>query len=269
MTKLLPFLLILGFSRSTYALALPSSISNKIKDLQDGYQLRKTADPSFLAKSATEVFIAAGTQVIAEWERRGSDRLLPEIDFVFAGVLTAIYGKYTSMWKCAKTTTTAASELDNTKAFEPSILGLIVPTNCFQEYMLDGKTVPTTQQRAGSLVAPMGPLFRAGMWASVAGYGFTQVMTTVRSLIFPNYLSATHSVNILYVSLYTGVFMAIVSNIRYQLLQGLVEPAIEKYAVKVPLLQASLIFLVRVANGILGSMLAITGIRMLGIQRLR
>lgn len=64
------------------------------QEFKDGYSRRVAADPSFSAKSVTEVFLAAGTQLTAEWNRRGADRLLPEIDFVIPGVLTAVFGKY-------------------------------------------------------------------------------------------------------------------------------------------------------------------------------
>ena len=39
------------------------------------------------------MLIAAGTQFIAEWNRRGQSRIVAEIDFVIAGILTAIVGK--------------------------------------------------------------------------------------------------------------------------------------------------------------------------------
>ena len=40
-----------------------------------------------------KVIIAAGTQFIAEWNSRGQYRIIAEIDFVVAGILTAIVGK--------------------------------------------------------------------------------------------------------------------------------------------------------------------------------
>jgi hypothetical protein len=63
-------------------------------DLKTGYKQRIAADPSFPAKSITELILAAGSQLTAEWNQRGSSRLLPEIDFVTPGVLTAVFGKY-------------------------------------------------------------------------------------------------------------------------------------------------------------------------------
>lgn len=61
-------------------------------DLKTGYKRRVAADPSFPAKSITEVLLAAGTQLTAEWTRRGTSRLMPEIDFVIPAILTAMFG---------------------------------------------------------------------------------------------------------------------------------------------------------------------------------
>ena len=74
--------------------ALQSPIARLTNQVKTGYNRRVAADPSFAAKSVTEVILAAGTQLAAEWNRRGATRLLPEIDFVLPGVLTAVFGKY-------------------------------------------------------------------------------------------------------------------------------------------------------------------------------
>jgi hypothetical protein len=62
--------------------------------IRTGYERRVAADPSFAAKSVTEVLLAAGTQLTAEWNRRGTARLLPEIDFVAPAIISAVFGKY-------------------------------------------------------------------------------------------------------------------------------------------------------------------------------
>jgi hypothetical protein len=64
------------------------------QQIHTGYQRRVAADPTFLSKSVTEVVVAAGSQFTAEWNRRGIDRLLPELDFVVPAILTAVIGKY-------------------------------------------------------------------------------------------------------------------------------------------------------------------------------
>ena len=70
--------------------------SNIVQSIKNGYAHRIAADPTFLTKSVVEIMLAAITQYMAEVGRRGKDRILPEFDFVFAGVLTAVCGKYIS-----------------------------------------------------------------------------------------------------------------------------------------------------------------------------
>lgn len=70
------------------------NIPNIGKQIRNGYQVRVAADPSFPQKSCTEILLAAGTQIAAEWNRRGAHRLIPEADFVLPAILTAVFGKY-------------------------------------------------------------------------------------------------------------------------------------------------------------------------------
>lgn len=244
-----------------------------MEPIANGYARRLKADPSFPLKSITEVFLAAGTQFSAEWSKRGAIRLMPEIDFVVAGVLTAVAGKYYTMWRVAPTLddNEALKGSDSTNgAGQGSRLGsMAVPTNAFQPTMSDGVTKPTIQQRLGSIVAPMPALFRAGIIASALGYGITASIILLRSMFVPAYTPATQNINIAYACVYTGAFMAIVSNLRYQVIQGLIEPAIDRWFKKVPAVRGFLIFWIRWANGFLGSILAITGMRLLGLQRLK
>jgi Protein RETICULATA-related len=104
------------------------------------------------------------------------------------------------------------------------------------------------------------------------GYGLTYLFVRLRELAVPSYVSATRHVNIVHASIYTGAFMATVSNLRYQVLQGVVEPWIVKVCDSwggIATVRNAIIFAIRIANGILGSLLAIAGMRWLGLQRLK
>lgn len=265
------------------------------EQVQKGYDRRVNADPSFLGKSITEVFVAAGTQLMAEWNRRGASRMIHELDFVVPAILTAVFGKYYSMWRTAKTLDgVEAGAIKSSEMGDPILFGrLPVPTNAFQPCMADGVTLPTLQQRLGSFLAPVPALFRAGTIASSVGYGIAALLVAVRSKLMPSFQTETIPVNILYASIYTGCFMAVVSNLRYQVLQGVVEPIVidrwifsgigitqdeEKNDIEpsgnerrqsIVVLRSFVILAVRWMNGLLGSVLAISGMRFLGLQRVK
>jgi len=130
-------------------------------------------------------------------------------------------------------------------------------------------------------------LFKAGVIASTLGYGLTALLIHIRTLLIPHYVAATKPVSVIGASFYTGVFMALVSNIRYQLLQGVIEPFIDSAFNKLEAISSDrkdailgklkilanvkrlTIVLVRLGNGLLGSFIAITGMRAFGLQQLK
>ena len=176
-----------------------------------------------------------------------------------------------SMWRVARTTSSSKingySQQDGPR--ELMLGSMAVPTNAFQPYLMDGITRPRMKQRIGSFVAPMLPLFRAGFIASSVGYGLASIVIAARSTLFPTIASPTQPVNVWLAAVYTGCFMATASNIRYQVLQGVVEPMIEHFLDRFPLIRTTFIFWVRWANGLLGSILAISGMRYFGLQKLK
>jgi len=254
-----------------------SVLDSFIYDVKLQYQQRIAADPQFNVKSLTEIVLAAGTQLTAEISRRGIHRIVPECDFVIAGILTAIVGKYYSMWKVAPSTSVVTAEsrvvesMDDKRGSWNYFWSNQVPTNALQPYLLDGVTRPSVIQRCAALVAPMPSLFQAGFVASFIGYGFTALLIQIRSWFYPSYIAATVPINIFHACLYTGFFLASVSNIRYQVLQGFIEPRIidRIFHNRYPIVRAIVIFTVRLANGLLGATLAIMGMKALKLQRIK
>jgi hypothetical protein len=264
----------------------PQSIASSIKL---GFSQRLAADPNFLLKSILEVILAAATQYMAEVSQRGWKRIIIEIDFVFAGILTAVIGKYYSAWRVAKTIDTKESLLgDRNYGSNKNSWRDHIPTNAFQRTLLDGHTVPSLSSRFLAFIVPMPQLFRAGVIASTIGYGLTSVLISIRKLCLPSYVAQTSPVSVPLAALYTGVFMAFVSNIRYQVLQGVVEPYIEVPFDRLERLgerneiigkiarwriwksiKGLIIVAVRWGNGLLGSWIAIGGMRALKLQQLK
>ncbi|GMH53096.1 hypothetical protein TrRE_jg11849 [Triparma retinervis] len=81
------------------------------------------------------------------------------------------------------------------------------------------------------------------------------------------FVSPVVGIHPLAAGIYTGSFMALVSNIRYNLLQHVMEPFIETKISGWSMRTA--VFVVRALNGFLGSYLAITGMRLVGLQRVK
>jgi hypothetical protein len=264
------------------------SFGQLLSNVQRQYAQRIAADSNFLYKSITEVILAAGTQFMAEVGKRGIHQIVTEIDFVIAGILTAIAGKYYSMWRVAPTSKvpTTGDENDVDDVHDSSSARVrhksvkVLDTKNDNEQMEKAWDIPTNafqtnlpyslSQRLMSFIVPIPSLFQAGVVASAIGYGFTSFLIFLRSILFPNYVAATVNVNTLHACLYTGAFMALVSNVRYQLLQGIIEPYfVDKLFGKFPFLRACMTFAVRLGNGLLGSFLAIAGMKMMGLQKLK
>ena len=248
------------------------SFQSPISNLSEQYRQRLAADPNFLTKSILEIFLATTSQIIAEINRRGYNRILPEFDFVFAAILTAIIGKYYSMWRVAPTCTEievqqrkSSFSTNNNHIRQASNSKKSIPNNAFQS---SSTHIPIIN-RIYAFLIPMPSLFQAGFLASLFGYGLTSLLIQFRTIVLPHYISQTQPVPILGASIFTGIFVAFVSNLRYQLLQGLIEPRIiETIFQNNPFIKRLLISIVRYANGVLGSSLAIMGMRYFGLQKL-
>lgn len=192
------------------------------------------------------------------------------------------------MWRVAKTVdirakstkTTTESNVDDSTATSKLFMNNWrekVPTNAFQPTLFDGYTTPSLRSRILAFLLPMPQLFKAGVIASTIGYGLTSILIHARALLAPQYVVATEPVPVILAAVYTGLFMAIVSNIRYQILQGLVEPFLlsitealsNRIGTWVNGCGKVAVLLVRYANGVLGSWIAIGGMRAVGLQKLK
>jgi len=268
------------------------SPANAIRATEEGFRQRIAADPEFISKTIFEVIITASTHCIA----RGRRNILPEIDFVIAAILTGVFGRYYAMWSVARTKDYQVGPEKNDDEKGSNIPNATswrdkVPTNAFQPTLLDGRTRPTLASRFLAIILPMPKLFRAGFIASTVGYGLTWFLIQLRTMLIPHYVAATKPVSVPHAAIYTGFFMAIVSNTRYQLLQGIVEPfMIDGLFSKIEeigghkeneegtmlgwvtfsrQLKRVTIISVRYAGGLLGSSLNIQGMKAFGLQKLK
>lgn len=239
---------------------------------------------SFLKNTETSVLspqfkphVAAVAQSLAEWDRR-REKLFNELDFAFADLLTCLVSNFAAVLIAAPSAAGAAA----------SNAARNIPANMFQ------MVPPGTRPYALSdrLVCPflkMPTLFVVGLAASLLGFGTTSILTLLRkqlhskpaqpSPIAPLVASATgaaeetaqedvvQKIPVLKTSLAVGVFLAVSTNVRYQLVSGVFEErGIARYLAHNKLADHLASFGVRACNTFVGSGQMIDYLKFLKLQ---
>lgn len=255
---------------------LPQEILQRFLDMESnpllswlmkngGFRDRLLADPGFMIKVAIEVGIGVCTKTTAEYTKRGDD-FKQELDFVFANLVMAVIADFMLVWLPAPTFATKAAGAAG--AFSPlAKLFAGCPDNAFQK-VPPGYAPFSLGQRAGAVVRNGMKLFGVGCCASLLGVGITNALMAVRQTLDPSFVPLNPPQDVLVMSAAYGSYMASSSNLRYQILAGLVEErGIEAFFKNSPAVCAVLSFIVRTGNTFLGSLLWVDYIRLLGLQK--
>jgi hypothetical protein len=210
---------------------------------------------------------------------------MDELDFAFADLLTCLVANFAAVLIAAPSVAGAAAV---------STAGHI-PANMFQLVPPGGRPY-SLAERAISPFLKVPTLFSVGVVASLLGYGTTHLLTTFREYLEsdkalppsspPPPQHQHHSkltsvfrrakpvvvappppaeIPVLKTSLAVGVFLAISTNIRYQLISGVIE---ERFIAKVfannKLADHAASFVVRAGNTYIGSVQMISFLQYLG-----
>ncbi|CAL9108082.1 unnamed protein product, partial [Musa textilis] len=229
-----------------------------------GFKERLLADDLFLAKVAIECGVGIFTKVLsssipsslrmttaAEWERR-RENFMKELDFVFADVVMAIVADFMLVWLPAPTVSLRPPLQFNAGPIAKFFYNC--PDNAFQVALAG--TSYSFLQRVGAIVRNGSKLFIVGTSASLIGTGITNALINVRKAIDKDFGVEAEDVPILSTSVAYGVYMAVSSNLRYQVLAGVIEQRIlEPLLHNQKLALSALCFAVRTGNTFLGSLL--------------
>ncbi|GBF89992.1 hypothetical protein Rsub_02698 [Raphidocelis subcapitata] len=229
-----------------------------------GFRERLLADPSFLVKLAIEVGIGICTKCTAELTKRGP-AFGSELDFVAANVLMALIADFMLVWLPAPTFALGDGRASRFDPLGRAFAGC--PDNAFQ-LVQPGMAPFTPLQRLGAPVRNGTKLFAVGCGASFVGVAVTNGLIALRGVLDPGFAPLNQPQNVLATSLAYGVYMATSSNIRYQIVAGVIEErGIERLFAGNYRLCAALSLLVRTGNTFLGSLLWVDFVRLLGMQR--
>jgi len=230
-----------------------------------GFRERLLADPGFMFKVYIELGIGICTKMSAEYAKR-HDTFAKELDFVAANVMMALIADFMLVWLPAPTLSYATKAA----AGKFNLLGKLFagcPDNAFQKVQ-PGMEPFTFMQRVGAPICNGLKLFGVGLFASFFGVAVTNTLVGLRQVLDPTFVPLNQPQDVLSMSAAYGVYMATSSNLRYQLLAGVVEErGIEVLLKGNSGACAVASFVVRTANTFLGSLLWVDFIRLLGMQK--
>ncbi|TVU19221.1 hypothetical protein EJB05_35359, partial [Eragrostis curvula] len=227
-----------------------------------GFKERLLADDLFLTKVAFECGIGIFTKTAAEYEKR-KDKFMKELDFVICDVVMAIIADFMLVWLPAPTVSLKPSIAGNAGAIAKFFYNC--PDNAFQ-VALAGSSY-SFLQRIGAIVRNGAKLFAVGTSASLVGTGVTNALIKARKAVTEDSAGEVENIPIVETSVAYGVYMAVSSNLRYQILAGVIEqrmlePLLHRHKVAL----GALCFAVRTGNTFLGSLLWVDYARWVGVQ---
>ncbi|XP_012475419.1 protein RETICULATA-RELATED 4, chloroplastic [Gossypium raimondii] len=255
---------------------LPGSIVHRYFELEKspvfswllnfgGFKERLLADDLFLTKVGIECGVGIFTKSAAELEKR-REKFRKELDFVFADVVMALVADFMLVWLPAPTVSLrppiALSAGPISKFFYNC------PDNAFQVALAG--TSYSFLQRFGAILRNGAKLFGVGSGASLVGVGVTNTLINARKVFDKSFAEKAEDVPIFSTSVQYGVYMSISSNLRYQIIAGVIEQRILE-----PLLHhhkfilSAICFAVRTGNTFLGSLMWVDYARWVGVQRSR
>uniref|UniRef100_A0ACD5XI75 Uncharacterized protein n=2 Tax=Avena sativa TaxID=4498 RepID=A0ACD5XI75_AVESA len=230
-----------------------------------GFRERLLADDLFLAKLGMECGVGVMAKTAAEFQKRG-ENFINEIDVVISDVIMAIVADVMLVYLPAPTVSLQPPLLKNAGIIASFFHNC--PDNAFQ-IALAGRSF-SLLQRLGAIVRNGTKLFIVGTSASLIGTGVTSALLRARKAVDKELDDEVEHLPVLSTSVAYGVYMSISSNLRYQIVSGVIEQRmLEPVLHNHKLLLSALCFAVRTGNTFLGSLLWVDYARLVGVQKVQ
>ncbi|XP_057500212.1 protein RETICULATA-RELATED 4, chloroplastic-like [Actinidia eriantha] len=228
-----------------------------------GFRERLLADDLFLFKVFMECGVGIFTKTAAEYERR-RENFFNELEVVFADVVMAIIADFMLVYLPAPTVSLRPPIAVNAGSIAKFFHGC--PDNAFQVSMAGASF--SFLQRIGAIVRNGTKLFAVGTTSSLVGTLVTNALINAKKAVDKSSADEIENVPVLATSVGYGVYMAISSNLRYQVLAGVIEQRLlEPLLHQHKLVLSAMCFAVRTGNTFLGSLLWVDYARWIGIQK--
>ncbi|KAF7833702.1 protein RETICULATA-RELATED 4, chloroplastic-like [Senna tora] len=246
---------------------IPASVVSRFLELEKnaffrwllqfgGFKERLLADDLFLFKVFMECGVGVFTKTAAEYNRR-QENFFNELEIVFADVVMAILADFMLVYLPAPTVSLrpplAITAGPIAKFFHNC------PDNAFQ-IALSG-TSYSLIQRLGAILRNGTKLFAVGTASSLVGTAVTNALINAKKAVDKSSAGEIENVPILSTSAAYGVYMAVSSNLRYQVLAGIIEQRIlEPMLHQHKLILSAMCFAVRTGNTYLGGWTMLVGL---------
>uniref|UniRef100_A0A7N0UGX2 Uncharacterized protein n=1 Tax=Kalanchoe fedtschenkoi TaxID=63787 RepID=A0A7N0UGX2_KALFE len=226
-----------------------------------GFRERLLADDLFLAKIGMECGVGMFTKTLAEYNQR-KENFFNEIEVVFADVVMAVLADFMLVYLPAPTVSLRSPIALNAGPIAKFFSRC--PDNAFQIAL--GGASYSLGERLGAIVRNGAKLFVVGTTSSLVGTAVTNVFINARKAVATD--GEIETVPVLSTSVGYGVYMAVSSNLRYQILAGVIEQRLlEPMLHQHKLILSALCFAVRTGNTYLGSLLWVDYARWVGFQK--
>ena len=250
-----------------------SSKGGLFADTIQGLKDRAAYDSKFTTKLSVELCVGFVTQLIAEYSKRGSKPLL-EIDFVIADLVMGLSANFFAVYLSAPVLQNTKTSLTDAKLSKFSTFLAGCPDNTFQ------RCTPGTSfsilQRIFAMIKVAPKLFVIGFIAMALGTGFTTALGLARSIVQNGIKSvgaetiiskaaADGVIDLVKNSLAIGLYLAVSTNLRYQVVAGIFESrVIDPLFGKFPFIQGVGSFIIRTINTYVGSAMMVDFLRLMG-----
>lgn len=228
-----------------------------------GFKERLLADDLFLTKVGIECGVGMFTKTAAEYEKR-KENFSKELEIVFADVVMAVIADFMLVFLPAPTISLRPPISLNAGRLAKFFYNC--PDNAFQTSL--GGTSYSLLQRLGAIARNGTKLFGVGTASSLVGTVVTNTLINAKKAVQKSGDDELENIPVLSTSVGYGVYMAVSSNLRYQILAGvleqrLLEPLLHQHK----LMLSAACFLVRTGNTYLGSLLWVDYARLVGLQK--
>lgn len=237
---------------------LSTPIVGHLCKLLPAFRSRMLGNPRFLMVLAIEEAIGVAAKWTAEKTSR-KEKFWKEFDFVLSDMALEVIGDFFVVWL-----------LSPTRSFSPTAKsGLARYINALPGHALQvGNYKPA--QRAAVVAYRGAQFFGVSFMASMTGHSFTKYLVDRSRAESPQVKAEGEEADkelapVLDNSLAWGSFVASSTNLRYQLVNGFEERALDVY-VRNPVLKSGLIFLIRFGNTFWGGAQWVQYARLIGVQ---